>query len=260
MPPVDERKVRDVTSSDARVRRDVPNRRRATERGGAHGRLAVVLMLALTFSTGMIDAIGFLGLDKVFTGNMTGNVVIIGMALAGADGIPLVGPALALAGFMAGAAACGVALRRAPTGWTPTTTIAFAVTGLACVGAGVVTMVLGAPLGGVWALSITAVLGAAMGLQAAAARALAVADLTTVVITSTIVGLSADQFVPHQRTRQGRRAAAIGVMLLGACCGSLALRINLGVALLLTGAIPLGVALVATVLRFHRPGTNTSQV
>ena len=47
----------------------------------------LVLMLALTFATGIIDAVGYLGLDRVFTGNMTGNVVILGMALLGADGV-----------------------------------------------------------------------------------------------------------------------------------------------------------------------------
>ena len=46
-------------------------------------RMHLSLMLALTFTTGINDAVGYLGLDKVFTGNMTGNVVILGMALAG---------------------------------------------------------------------------------------------------------------------------------------------------------------------------------
>lgn len=66
-------------------------------------RLHAVLMIALTFTTGINDAVGYLGLDKVFTGNMTGNVVILGMGVAGGDGLPVLGPALALAGFMAGA-------------------------------------------------------------------------------------------------------------------------------------------------------------
>ena len=46
-------------------------------------RLHLLLMLALTFSTGIIvDAVGYLGLDRVFTGNMTGNVAVPGMAPA----------------------------------------------------------------------------------------------------------------------------------------------------------------------------------
>ena len=63
------------------------------------GRMHLWLMLVLTFTTGINDAVGYLGLDKVFTGNMTGNVVVLGMALAGGSGLPIVGPALALVGF-----------------------------------------------------------------------------------------------------------------------------------------------------------------
>ncbi|MEC5150133.1 DUF1275 family protein [Cryobacterium sp. GrIS_2_6] len=49
------------------------------------------LMLALAFSTGLADAVGHLGLDKVFTGNMAGNGVILGMALAGASNLSVLG-------------------------------------------------------------------------------------------------------------------------------------------------------------------------
>ena len=55
-------------------------------------RMHLALMLVLTFTTGINDAVGYLGLDKVFTGNMTGNVVILGMALTGADGLPIILP------------------------------------------------------------------------------------------------------------------------------------------------------------------------
>ena len=49
-------------------------------------RLAVAL-LVLTFSTGLIDAVSFVGLGKVFTANMTGNVVFLGFAIAGVAGL-----------------------------------------------------------------------------------------------------------------------------------------------------------------------------
>jgi hypothetical protein len=42
------------------------------------------------------------GLDRVFTGNMTGDVAVPGLALAGGDDLPIAGPALALAGFTGG--------------------------------------------------------------------------------------------------------------------------------------------------------------
>jgi uncharacterized membrane protein YoaK (UPF0700 family) len=223
-----------------------PTSSRRASSGGASStaRAQIALMLALTFSTGMIDAIGFLGLDKVFTGNMTGNVVLIGMALAGADDIPLLGPTLALVGFGVGAALGGATLRSTPGGWTRTTSALFVAAGISCIVTGVVLFSVDSPPGGVVALAATTVLGASMGLQAAAARALAVADLTTVVITSTIVGLAADQLSPTRRGRQPRRALAVVAMLLGALCGALLLQVHIGLALLLTGSVPVAVAVL----------------
>ena len=65
----------------------LPHNGRVTNRLAAvpADRLHLVLMLVLTFTTGIVDAVGFLGLDRVFTGNMTGNVVILGMAAEGAE-------------------------------------------------------------------------------------------------------------------------------------------------------------------------------
>ena len=49
------------------------------------GRLHLPLMPALTLSAGIsVDAVGYLGLDRVFTGNMTSDVAVLGMAAAGA--------------------------------------------------------------------------------------------------------------------------------------------------------------------------------
>src|ERR1051325_4029374 len=83
------------------------------------------LMLALTFSTGIIDAVGYLGLDRVFTGNMTGNIVILGMGISGADELPVLGPSLALVGFTCGAWVTGLVLRERPAapGWDTRVTV-----------------------------------------------------------------------------------------------------------------------------------------
>src|SRR3954447_5865868 len=89
----------------------------------------LLLMQLLTFGTGIVDAVGYLGLDRVFTGNITGSVVILGMALVGADGLPVLGPLLALFGFMAGAAVGGRVLKDAGAGWTTRATVLFAVVG-----------------------------------------------------------------------------------------------------------------------------------
>lgn len=44
------------------------------------------LLLALTLVTGLVDAFSYLILGHVFVANMTGNVVLLGFALAGAPG------------------------------------------------------------------------------------------------------------------------------------------------------------------------------
>src|SRR5580693_3421476 len=65
-------------------------------------------LLALTFTTGLIDAVSYLGLGHVFTANMTGNVVLLGFGIAGAGGLPVVGPLVSLGAFIVGAAAGGL--------------------------------------------------------------------------------------------------------------------------------------------------------
>src|SRR4051794_35715728 len=189
------------------------------------GTVHLGLMLALTFATGINDAVGYLGLDRVFTGNMTGNVVILGMAVLGADQLPVVGPLVALAGFLVGAAAGGRALKASGGGWTHRVTALFTVTALAelITGAGLL-----AGLGAVdrsVQLSATAAVAAAMGLQAAAARFLAVKDVTTVVVTSTLTGLASDS-VLGSSTGGGsaRRLTAVTLITAGAATGTALLR------------------------------------
>lgn len=209
----------------------------------SHRHAHLTLMLALTFSTGVIDAVGFLGLDKVFVGNMTGNVVILGMGMVGADDLPVAGPALALVGFMAGAAGAGRALRRKANGaWGVSTTIVLATVGMivlvVAVAAAAVT-----PMPNDAMIAVTTLLGAAMGMQAAAARALAVKDVTTVVVTSSITGLAADSWFGANNPGNGsRRVAAVVLLLLGAGLGALSLTVNLSLGLFISAAVILVVA------------------
>ena len=77
----------------------------------AHGPLPA-LMLVLTVLTGVVDAVSILSLGRVFVANMTGNVVFVGFALAGASGFSLSASLSALAGFLVGAAAGGAVVER----------------------------------------------------------------------------------------------------------------------------------------------------
>ena len=65
------------------------------------------LMILLTVVTGVVDAVAYLKLGHVFVANMTGNVVFLGFAAAGANGLSVSGSLLALACFLPGGVAAG---------------------------------------------------------------------------------------------------------------------------------------------------------
>ncbi len=64
-----------------------------------------LLVLGLTWSAGFVDAISFLGLGSVFTANMTGNTMLLGIALGRGDLPGALRSLIALAGFCLGATA-----------------------------------------------------------------------------------------------------------------------------------------------------------
>ena len=202
------------------------------------------LMLTLTAATGIVDAVGYLGLDRVFTANMTGNVVILGMALTGADDLPVTGPMLALAGFVLGAVLAGRAVRGRSGEWSTATTGVLCGVGALVIATGALLMLWGDAPHPVL-LGVTGALGLAMGAQAAAARALAVKDVTTVVITSTITGLAMDsRLAGGAGDLWARRLLAVVLMLIGAAVGALLLQVHVGAGLLLAGLICAVTALV----------------
>lgn len=205
---------------------------------------ALYLLVVLTFVTGLVDAVGFLALDRVFVGNMTGNIVILGMAVAGADDLPVLGPAIALGTFTLGAFVAGFLLRSRRKEWGG------AVTSLLGVGAAILVGLGGAFLVPAWAgtaaleLVASSLTAAVMGGQAAVARSLAVADMTTVVVTSTLTSLASESFVDHGvRGVWNRRFVAIAVIFLGALIGALLLAFGTAVPLLLAAVLTGAVAL-----------------
>jgi uncharacterized membrane protein YoaK (UPF0700 family) len=67
----------------------------------------LLTLIALTMVSGLIDAVCYLGLGHVFTANMTGNVVVLGFAVAGAAGFSVPATLTSLALFLAGAFCVG---------------------------------------------------------------------------------------------------------------------------------------------------------
>ena len=64
-------------------------------------------LTVLTVVSGLVDAVSYLGLGHVFTANMTGNVVLLGFAAAGAPGFSVVASLTSIGSFMVGAVGAG---------------------------------------------------------------------------------------------------------------------------------------------------------
>jgi uncharacterized membrane protein YoaK (UPF0700 family) len=200
-----------------------------------------VLLAVLTVTTGLVDAVSVLGLQRVFTANMTGNIVFLGFAIAGEPGFSVPRSLVALAGFLTGATLggrLGVALSAGSRRrWllivaTIEALLLFVAAGLA-IRYDVATAT---PVSGLyWLIILTAV---AMGLRNATVRRLAVPDLTTTVLTLTLTGIAADSSLAGgSNTRWGRRLTAVVSMLAGAALGAVLLsRWGLAVPLLISGA------------------------
>src|SRR5205807_8974479 len=69
------------------------------------------LLLGLTVVTGLVDAVSYLALGPEFTANMTGNVVFLGFAAAGGNGLSAPRSGTAVVAFLIGAVIAGRMVR-----------------------------------------------------------------------------------------------------------------------------------------------------
>ena len=201
-------------------------------------------LLALTFSTGLVDAVSYLGLGRVFTANMTGNIVLLGFGIAGGEGLPVVAPLVSLGAFLAGSAIGGVlaltTADRHPQHVARTLVIEIGL----LVGAAIVAATADVQPSTFAGDAVIAMLALAMGVRNATVRRLAVPDLTTTVLTMTLTGLAADSRLAGGSGKGSvRRIAAVLAMLAGALAGALLLKTSLVPPLLVAAAIALLVAL-----------------
>ena len=208
----------------------------------------VQVLLALTFVTGIVDAVSVLGFGRVFTANMTGNVVFLAFAVAGEPGFSMTRSLTALVAFLAGAvvggrigAQLGGTARRFWIRTTLTCEAALLIAAaLASIGFEVGS---GIPVGRLYLIiALTAV---AMGLRNAIVRRLAVPDLTTTVLTLTLTGMAADSTLAGGKNpRVGLRAASLGMMFAGAAIGALSLHLRPALPLFLSAALVLATTVV----------------
>lgn len=179
------------------------------------------VLMVLTLLSGLIDAVCYLGLGRVFTANMTGNVVVIGFALAGAPGFSIAASFTSLVVFLIGAVCGGRIARRVTRRSRLFVTAISLETVLVAVAAIVAATAAEAVTG--WARYATiAILALAMGIRNAVIRRLAVPDMsTTTVLTMTLTGLAADSALAGgDHPIQSRRTAAVLAMMIGALVGA----------------------------------------
>jgi uncharacterized membrane protein YoaK (UPF0700 family) len=180
----------------------------------------VVTLAALTVVSGFVDALSFLGLGHVFTANMTGNVVLLGFAAAGAPGFSIGASLCALAAFVVGAVIGGRMARRVhPLRRLLLTAMVIeaACTAGAAVVAGMVPTV-----GSGWPrYTVIALLAVAVGQRNAAVRRFGIPDMTTTVLTSALTGLASNSLLaggtnPHARLARTTVLCMFGGALVGA--------------------------------------------
>jgi len=180
------------------------------------------LLVAMTLVTGLVDAFSYLVLGHVFVANMTGNVVFLAFALAGAPGFSILASLVALSAFVLGSFGGGLLGARLGQHRGHLLSVSATLQALFLTIAVVLAALSGNLVNPGYSYALIIVLGIAMGLQNATARKLAVPDLTTTVLTLTIVGIAADsRLVGGSGSRAGRRLISAGAMFVGALVGSM---------------------------------------
>jgi uncharacterized membrane protein YoaK (UPF0700 family) len=195
-------------------------------------------LLVLTFTTGLVDAVSYLGIGHVFTANMTGNVVFLGFGIAGSGGLPVVAPLISLAAFLAGAGGGGILASRLAQRHPQHMARALSIEVLLIALAAILTAAVRVRANAVSGDAVIGLLAFAMGVRNATIRRVSVPDLTTTVLTMTLTGLAADSHLFGGPGRGSvRSTAAVQAMLLGALAGALLLKTSLFAPLAVAAAL-----------------------
>ena len=184
-------------------------------------RYTVLALLLLTFATGLIDAVSVLVLGHVFVANMTGNVIFLGFWFVPHSGVDLTAAVVAFISFVLGAVIGGRFARhldREVRVWIT-----------AALGTEVLALMILAVLAGSGVLSyqgtgrliLIAGLAAVFAAQNVAARRFGVQELSTTVLTATIVGIGSDSRLAGGRgDREKLRFSVVLTMCGGAVVGA----------------------------------------
>ncbi|OBF95950.1 DUF1275 domain-containing protein [Mycolicibacterium novocastrense] len=184
-------------------------------------RLTIACLLLLTFATGLIDAVSVLKLGHVFVANMTGNVIFLGFWLVPHSGVDVTAALVAFTGFVAGAVVCGRFTRHLGTDvrrWlsiTMTFEVVLLVVLSVLAGAGVLDYQNNTKL------LLIAGLAVAFGVQNSSAQQFGIQELSTTVLTTTIVRIGFDsRLAGGTGEREKLRYSVVLTMCGGAVVGA----------------------------------------
>ncbi|MEV0665187.1 YoaK family protein [Actinomadura luteofluorescens] len=222
---------------------------------GAALRWRAALLVLLTFGAGTTDVVGFLGMEKVFTANMTGNIVLFGLAAGEGNGADLARCGAATLAFALGLLAGFLIAGRTPAGrvWPPRVTAVLGfvlalqtafLAGWAATGA--------EPHGG-GLLALISLSSVAMGAQTAAARSMAADGITTTFVTGTLTSMMGGLAVGRGAAAGLRTAVILGLAAGAAVAGALMTHAPVAAAAVSPAVLA---AVVAGAFRLHSSRTS----
>jgi uncharacterized membrane protein YoaK (UPF0700 family) len=221
-------------------------------------RLTVAALLLLTLATGLADAISILVLGHVFVANMTGNVIFLGFWLAPKSSIDLTAVAVALPTFVCSTIISGRLRRHFGERTRPwitsvlTTEIVLLVALSILAGTGVLRYHDNTKLIMIGVLAVT------FGLQHSSARQFGIQELSTTVLTSTIVSLGLDsRLAGGTGARQKLRLSVVFTMCAGAFVGATMSRFVVAPVFTVAAAV---IAVSLLIFRFGPTATKTAVV
>ncbi|MEU8570987.1 YoaK family protein [Streptomyces pathocidini] len=217
------------------------------------GTALTVAMVALTLTTGMVEAVSFLALGPVFTAVQTGNTLFLGFAVAGAGELSAAASLVSLGGFAVGAVLGArfesIVDLRGRRWFVGALFVEAALLGIA----GAVAWQIQRPDDPLTNrhYAVTALVALAMGMRNVTTMRAHVPDVPTTRVTRTLTTLFAGSplglatRVPTGAGNELRRTAAVAAMLAGGLLGAWLLfeSVRPPVVLLATAAIVVAVAL-----------------
>ena len=183
-----------------------------------------LLLVALTFSAGAVDAVALIALN-VFTAVMTGNLVLLGVAIGHAAVQNAVRSSIALTAYVVGVLAGARIVGATASGavWPAHATRALAIEWALLAAFFVSWIAPGARPEGAAAGALIAVSGLAMGLQATTTRSIA-PGLSTTYVTGTLTSLLSElSALGNVGADAARRGIIVLALLAGAVTGAIVL-------------------------------------